>query len=413
MGDSNDIERIFQHELKLPKYQAKRWIMVPDSNKGDYNSALRFDCKEHKDKLVAYHNGYIKIIGYIKSTNATDLQDTSNIALKNGYYSIVEDCKVNIENTEIDHTMHNYITMTVLNLFEYSNDYGISIAESYGFAKDNKNEVVDNNGHKKRKEFLGAFATDKFPFTLKIPTAHLSTFFRRLDFPLINHTVEISVRTRLTNCLLRAGAVPASKVTIERTELVLPVVELPSPYQVKFYNKLKDKSFLMTLDWDKLWVYQYALSRQVNLEVSSSVYGINRLYVLAVSTDNWDKQTTVETFVNTTLSNVNVILDGEQFYQQNINDDELAYELVKECFNNGGMDNDKGTCLTYLEWKTCYKIYAFDLSRQKALEADSRKAQSLRFSCTLPDGNYNVIFIVCCNKQTKLDFCNTYNLKNI
>ena len=206
MGDSNDIERIFQDELKLPKYQAKRWINVPDSNKGDYNSALRYDCKEHKDKLVAYHNGYIKIIGYIKSTNATDLQDTSNIALKNGYYSIVEDCKVNIENTEIDHTMHNYITMTVLNLFEYSNDYGISIAESYGFAKDNKNEVADNTGHTKRKQFLNAFDTDKFPFTLRIPTAHLSTFFRRLDFPLINHAVEISVRTRLANCLLRAGA---------------------------------------------------------------------------------------------------------------------------------------------------------------------------------------------------------------
>ena len=417
MGDSNDIERIFQHELKLPKYKTKRWIIIPDSNNNNYNQLLSYNCKEHKDKLVAYHNGYIRIKGNIKSTTATDLQGNNEIAFKNGNNSIVEDCRVVIENTDIDHSKYNYLTMTVLNLFEYSNDYAISIAESYGFAKDNKNVVTDNNGHTKRKQFLGEFDTDKFPFMLKIPTTHLSTFFRRLDFPIINHTVEIKINivNRLVNCILRANAVQASKVTIETTELVLPVVELPSDYEVKFMNKLGTKSFPMTLDWDQLQVYELAntLTGQVNHEIASSINGLNRLYVLAIPNDNWDKQTHVETFINTTLSNVNVVIDGEQFYQQNINDDELAYELVKECFNNGGMDNDKGTCLTYLEWKTCYKIYAFDLSRQKVLESDPRKAQSLRFRCTLPAGNYKVIFIVSCSKQTKFDFCNTYNLKNI
>ena len=295
----------------------------------------------------------------------------------------------------------------------------ISIAESYGFVKDNKNVVTDNTGHDKRQLLLGAFvaATKRFPFVLKIPTAHVSTFFRRLDFPIINHTVEIKINVvdRLVNCLLKANAVQDAKVTIETTELVLPVVELPSDYEVKFMNKLSTKSFPMTLDWDQLQVYEVAntLSGQVNYEVASSVYGLNRLYVMAIPEGNWNKQTHVETFINTTLDNVNIDIDGEQFYPQNISDDELAYELVKECFNNGGIDNDKGTCLTYLEWKMCYKIYAFDLSRQKVLESDPRKAQSLRFRCTLPAGNYKVIFIVCLSKQTKLDFCNTFNLRNI
>ena len=417
MGDSNDIERIFQRDFKIPKYRTKRWIVIPDSNNNNYNKLLSYNCKEHKDKLVAYHNGYIKIKGYIKSSTATDLANNDNIALKNGHYSVIEDCRVVIENNDIDHSKFNYLTMTVLNLFEYSNDYGISIAESFGFAKDNKNVVTDNTGHTKRKLLLGDFATDRFPFMLKIPTAHLSTFFRRLDFPLINHTVEIKINIvdRLVNCILRANAVQASKVTIESTELVLPVVELPSDYEEKFMNKLSTKSFPMSLDWDQLQVDEVAntLSGQVNYEIASSVYGLNRLYVLAIPEDNWGKQTHVETFINTTISNINVIIDGEQFYQQNINDDEMAYELVKECFNNGGIDNDRGTCLTYIEWKNCYKIYAFDLSRQKVLESDPRKAQSLRFRCTLPAGNYKVVFIVSCIKQTKIDFCNTFNLKNI
>ena len=307
--------------------------------------------------------------------------------------------------------------MTVLNLFEYSNDYGISIAEAYGFAKDTKNVVTDNTGHSKRKLFLGAFNEKRFTFVIKIPTFHLSPFFRRLTFPIINHTVEIKINVfdRLVNCLLRAAGAPASKITIETTELVLPVVELLSDDEVKFMKKLKTGSFTKTLDWDELKVYEIAnmTTGQVNYEISSAVYGIQRLYVLAIHEDNWNKQTNVETFINATLTNINVVLDGEQFYSQNINDDELAFELVKECFNNGGIDNDKGTCLTYLEWKTCYKIYAFDLSRQKVLETDPKKGQSLRFRCNLPAGNYQVLFIVSCNKRTVIDFCNTYNLKNI
>ena len=48
MGDSNDIERIFQHDLTLPKYQAKRWIIVPDSNNGNYNSCSHITAKNTK-----------------------------------------------------------------------------------------------------------------------------------------------------------------------------------------------------------------------------------------------------------------------------------------------------------------------------------------------------------------------------
>ena len=107
-----------------------------------------------------------------------------------------------------------------------------------------------------------------------------------------------------------------------------------------------------------------------------------------------------------------VVIDGEKFYHTDIND-ALAYELVKECFNNGGIDNYKGTCLTYIEWKTCYKIYAFDLSRQQALEHNPKKAQTLRFQCTLPAGDYKVIFIASCSKETTFDFMKPSNIKTI
>jgi len=419
MGDSNDIERLFQKEFRLPKYKTKRWVTINDQNRNVYNDSnlVKYDCRPHKEELVAYHNGYILIKGYIQSTVVgTALQNTDNIAHKNGNYSIIDHCIVKIENSTVDVSQYVYLTMTVLNLFEYSNDYAISIAEAYGFAKDNKNVAADNTGNTKRKQLLDAFATDKFPFTLKIPTIHLSPFFRRLDFPLINHAVDIQLKfgNRLVNGILRANAAPESKITIESTELVLPVVELPSDYQTKYAKQMTSGAFPMTLDWDELKVYEApnTLKGQVNYEIDSSICGLNRLYVLAIPNDNWDKQTHIETFVNTILSNVNVVIDGEKFYHTDIND-ALAYELVKECFNNGGIDNDKGTCLTFIEWKTCYKIYAFDLSRQQALEHNPKKAQTLRFQCTLPAGDYKVIFIASCSKETTFNFMKPSDVKTV
>ena len=136
------------------------------------------------------------------------------------------------------------------------------------------------------------------------------------------------------NALLRDGGCQASKITIESTQLIIPVVELPSDYNSKFRDKLLQKSFQLTLSWDKLQVYEIAnfTNGQIDYEIASAVYGIDRLYVLAIPQADWNNQTNVETFTNTSLSNVNVIIDGDQYYAQNINDDELAYELLKEMF---------------------------------------------------------------------------------
>ena len=96
MGDSNDIERLFSSEIKLSKFTTKRWVRVPDSNKGNYNQVISYNCRDHRDKLVAYHNGYIIVKVKIESTTGTALTDTSDIFLKNGGYSVIEDCKVEI-----------------------------------------------------------------------------------------------------------------------------------------------------------------------------------------------------------------------------------------------------------------------------------------------------------------------------
>jgi len=117
MGDSNDIERLFQKEFRLPKYKTKRWVIINDNSRGNYTGSnlVKYDCKAHKEELVAYHNGYILIKGYIQSTVVgTALQNTDNIALKNGNYSIIDHCIVKIENSTIDMSQYTFLTMTVL-----------------------------------------------------------------------------------------------------------------------------------------------------------------------------------------------------------------------------------------------------------------------------------------------------------
>ena len=203
-----------------PKYADKRWVKIQDSNYGNYDDPIKYNCRTVRDKLVSYHDGFILVKCKIKSSTATALTAAADIALRNGSNSLVQKALVNFENKEIDNSLHNYLTTTMLNMLEYSDDYARSVAEKYGFAKDSAADVI-SSGHTKVKLFRDAFKTadDSFPLTTAIPLTYLSTFFRRLNFPIINHTLEIEWNSRTVNSLLRKNDVEASKVTIVSTEL--------------------------------------------------------------------------------------------------------------------------------------------------------------------------------------------------
>ena len=65
--------------------------------------------------------------------------------------------------------------------------------------------------------------------TLTISLKHVSQFFRRLDFPIINQLVEIEFNINNVESILRNGApVEPSQFIMTGVELFVPEVVLPT-----------------------------------------------------------------------------------------------------------------------------------------------------------------------------------------
>ena len=64
--------------------------------------------------------------------------------------------------------------------------------------------------------------------------------------------------------------------------------------------------------------------------------------------------------------------DGENFFDQPVNSMTKIYENIRKIATGQGDDYTTGCLLDYSYLKDHYKMIAIDLSKQQALDADSR-----------------------------------------
>ena len=411
--DYLDINRLMSEDVTLPKYKYKRWVRIQDSSNGNYNEAVKYNCKTIADKLVDYKSGYIYLTGAIKASSAAqNLAAANQISFKNGSNSIIETATVRLNNTEIDKNHRVYLTTTYLNLLEYSNDY-LKNAKQYAFDEDDEpTQTRDKSSRRKAMTNVG-FVNNQFQIELKIPLVYLSTFFRRLNCPIMNNMLELEIELRLKNCLLRgmatgagANAVPAvhaAEVAVTNTELHLPIVELPSTDETKFLRMISE-SYVKEITWDRLNVnvIDVEIDGPFDRQITPSLPGVKKMYVMAVPAARWNNQTHSDTTSDIQIRDINITIDSEDFYAQNIRNDHEAYDMLQECFNMGGTNYNTGSLISFPEFKNIYRLYAFDLSRQKIFEIDPRKSQAIRLRGDT-SGGCRVVVVLAQERVTKIN----------
>ena len=95
------------------------------------------------------------------------------------------------------------------------------------------------------------------------------------------------------------------------------------------------------------------------------------------------------------------MIDGRNFYDQTINDIKKQYDEVRKD------DYTTGCSLDYAYFKGNYKLIAFDLSEQKALDADPRAIQQIVFQGVVggDDGTkIRLCILLKQSKETMLEF---------
>ena len=99
------------------------------------------------------------------------------------------------------------------------------------------------------------------------------------------------------------------------------------------------------------------------------------------------------------------MINGKNFFGQPIKNNKVTYESIGKIVTGQGDDYTTGYILDNPYFMDTYKMIAVDLSKQKALHADTKAIQKINFTANLDKiGNTRIYFIFEEAKETILDF---------
>ena len=180
---------------------------------------------------------------------------------------------------------------------------------------------------------------------------------------------------------------------------------LSTEENAKLLQQLKS-GFKRVIDWNKYLSKLELLRRNSNLNhlVEPSFQGINRLLVLAFEGDTQRTSHCNYYLPNVEIKNYNIMINGENFFDQPIKNNKVTYEDIRKIATGQGDDYTTGCLLDYSYFMNTYKMIAVDLSKQQALDADPRAIQQTNFTANLDKaGNTRFYFILEEAKETILE----------
>ena len=182
--------------------------------------------------------------------------------------------------------------------------------------------------------------------------------------------------------------------------MYVPVVTLKTEDNNKL-NQLLDTEFKRTVYWNE---YKSKIEDVIQPHnnnnfkrtlLDAAIPGINRSFVMGFN-DN------VENPVNNNpradnangvkrnghrkyflprvdIKDYNVLIDGRNFYDQNISDDFKKCEELRKVMTGRGEDYTTGSLLYYHYWRNNYELICCDLSKQKVLDSNPKANQQVEF----------------------------------
>ena len=406
------------------KFRTRNWVEINDESRGAYNvnSQIKFKTTMLKSSLCDYSDAYILVKGTISVNNTAVAGPAVNNTNKKVIFkncAPFNNCIREINNTQIDNAKDIDIVMSMYNLIEYSDNYAKTTGSLWQYCKD----IPARNNNNEITEFTRGNTTDSFNFKAKItgqtqnggtkdveimfPLKYLSNFWRTLEMPLINCEVNL-ILTWSSTCVLIATNIPNQNATfaITITKLYVPVVTLSTQENTKFLQQLKS-GFKRVINWNNYLSKTELLAQNPNLNhlVEPSFQGVNRLFLLAIESD--DHRTSNDRYYLPTveIKDYNIMINGENLFDQPIKNNKVTYENIRKITTGQGDDYTTGCLLDYSYFADTYKMIAVDLSKQQALDADPRAIQQINFNANLDRaGNTRVYFIIEEAKETILDF---------
>ena len=201
-----------------------------------------------------------------------------------------------------------------------------------------------------------------------------------------------------------------STFTITDAKLYVPVVTLSTEDNAKL-SKLLTEGFKRPVYWNKYKIIPnktYDQNDNIRELLDSSYQGVKRLFVLAYRDQGGANRVTADSHRRNFLPRVkvkyyNIEIDGRNFCYQRINDLIKQYNEVRKILTAQGDDYTTGFLLDFGCFEKNYRLIAADLSKQKALDADSRAIKQIIFTGKASEG-VMIYYILEQSRETMLEF---------
>ena len=315
--------------------------------------------------------------------------------------------------------------MPMYNLLEYSDNYSDTSGSLWQFKRDeisnNADVTNDNNApsFKYKANLIGNTEANgtKNEVKIAVPLKYLSNIWRSLEMPIINCKVELSLKWYET-CLQTAATTATFRIT--DAKLYVPIVTLSIEDNSKL-TKLLNEGFKRPIYWNEYKVNPNRTAEHAAVNdvkyirelLDSSWQGVKRLFVLVYNNTAGNGQVSVDSYKKyflprVKIDNYKIEIDGRNFYDQPINDSIKQYDEVRKISTGQDDDYTTGCLLDYSYFEKNYRLIAADLSKQKALDADSRAIQQIIFTgtiqATVANKRVAIFYVLEKSKETILEF---------
>ena len=201
---------------------------------------------------------------------------------------------------------------------------------------------------------------------------------------------------------------------ITKGELYIPVVNLNT--ENNKLSELLSKGFERTVVWNE---YKSKIERVTILQndnmfrrttLGTSFQGVSKLFAAAYETDDIERNVNTEEsrrryyLPRTEIKDCSVLIDGRNFYDQNINSSIVRYNELLKMTTGRSEDYSTGCLLDYDYYVKDFNIAGIDLSHQAVLDSDPKINQQIKFVYKLELGNavinYDLLTVLKKEKQT-------------
>ena len=235
--------------------------------------------------------------------------------------------------------------------------------------------------------------------------------------PLINTKLYLELNWTKHSVISNVNIVTTFQIT--KTELYVPVVTPNTENNNKLANLLSE-GFERLVTWNeyksKIDTVTTVVAEGENtgtkiILFDTSFKGVNRLFVMGFDNDTLERNSAEQNshpryyLPRTEIKDYNVLIDGRNFFDQNVNDNITRYTELLKLTTGRSEDYSTGSLIDYDYYIKDFNIVAIDLSHQSVLNSDPKVIQQIEFIYKINAGlSADIFTILEKKKQARVEF---------